>query len=340
MTFPRGFPVNAGSVLLRQVLLLNLLFTARVASFISPISPPRNMHHCRLYSGDNGKGSLQRIERILSNRGAVSRTEAAKLIRQGRIMVNDKIVKTGSARFPQECNVKVDGNDLPRTPVLAMFHKPIGMVSSIGDPWGRSHLGSLSERWPVLAAMHPVGRLDMDTSGLLLFCSDGSITQALLNPSSSIPRIYVATVEGAVDTALLRNTLAQGVSTTEGTFLATLISAEVLEKKIFVPNRKDDANNDEDDKAGSIVARNEEDLYTPKISDSVLKVCSKVELSVCEGKYRMVRRILHNAGHSVVNLHRVAYGNVSLGNLSEGELQICSQVDEEWASSLLVKAKK
>ena len=67
--------------------------------------------------------------------------------------------------------------------------------------------------------------------------------------------------------------------------------------------------------------------------------CSVIQLSVTEGKYRMVRRILHNSGHSVIKLHRVQYGNISLGDIPEGSVRNLTQVENEWASSLLLKMK-
>lgn len=311
--------------------LLKLLMTIKVVSFYrftrSSLRCPLSY---RLLSGVD----LLRLERILSNRGAGSRTEAAKMIRQGRVVVDNKVIKSGSARFPSNCIVEIDGKELPGTPLLALFHKPVGMVSSIGDPWGRSHIGSLSDRWPMLSSMHPVGRLDLDTSGLLLFSRDGRLTQALLNPNSLIPRTYIAVVEGVVDIELLRKTLAQGVETTEGKFPAKLITAEVLKEEQVVLPKKIIQKLIFDDEDKRRYNDNDKEDGTSK---GTLKSCSKVTLSVCEGKYRMVRRILNNAGHPVVSLHRVSYGNIQIGDLMEGDLSVCSQGDEKWANELLRK---
>jgi 23S rRNA pseudouridine2605 synthase len=312
-------------------LILNLLLTVKVESFYrntmsSLLRPPS----FRLFSGVD----LLRLERILGNRGAGSRTEAAKMIRQGRVVVDKRVIKSGSARFPSNCKVEIDGKDLPCIPLLALFHKPIGMVSSIGDPWGRSHLGTLSDRWSILSLMHPVGRLDLDTSGLLLFSRDGRLTQALLNPSSSIPRTYIAVVEGIVDIESLRKILAQGVETTEGKFPAMLINAEVLKEEQLVLSKRTIKKmifDDDDDDDG------DDDRQASDTSKATFKTCSKVTLSVCEGKYRMVRRILNNAGHPVVSLHRVSYGSIRIGDLTEGDLSICSQGDEKWANEILRK---
>ncbi len=82
--------------------------------------------------------------------------------------------------------------------------------------------------------MHPVGRLDVDTSGLLLFSSDGILTQRLLNPNSEIPRIYEAIVIGEVNHEYLQTTLRKGVSTTLGTFTANLVSSQILDEQVNI----------------------------------------------------------------------------------------------------------
>lgn len=114
--------------------------------------------------------------------------------------------------------------------LLAVYHKPLNVVSSIGDPWGRPSLSLLYDTYPYLKNMHPVGRLDRDTSGLLLFSKDGQLTQHLLNPHSKVSRIYEATVKGRVDFEILEATLQSGVSTTDGVFPAKLLHSEVYEE--------------------------------------------------------------------------------------------------------------
>ena len=95
----------------------------------------------------------------------------------------------------------------------------------MGDPWGRSNLEALVNKHLMLKQMHPVGRLDADTTGLLLFSRDGKLTQKLLNPTTSIDREYVALVEGNVDFNNLKEKLQNGVKTSDGIFPATLLQA-------------------------------------------------------------------------------------------------------------------
>lgn len=158
----------------------------------------------------------------------------------------------------------------------------------MGDPLNRTSLAEVTPPEWRRMGLHPVGRLDADTTGLLLFSSDGKLTQRLLHPKNEISREYEARVEGDASDPTLAERLAAGVETSEGTFPAMLLE------------------------------QSEE----------------RVRLSVTEGKYRMVRRILANCGHPVTALHRVRYGEVRLGELGIGEGEHTSELPEavaEWA---------
>lgn len=93
----------------------------------------------------------------------------------------------------------MDEQELLRAPLLACYNKPVGVHSAMGDDkWGRDNLETLSAEHSFLRGMHPVGRLDADTSGLLLFSADGKLTQLLLHPSTGVVRQYEALVVGEV----------------------------------------------------------------------------------------------------------------------------------------------
>jgi len=139
---------------------------------------------------------------------------------------------------------------------------------------------------------------DTDTSGLLLFSSNGDLTQQLLHPSSGTEREYEAIVTGDIlNYDQLRATLASGVATSDGTF-----PAEVLEARPATPEEVNEVER---------LPLNPSPLSSIK-SPELGRSFSYVRLTVTEGKHRMVRRILHNCGHSVVKLHRNRYGNISL----------------------------
>jgi 23S rRNA pseudouridine2605 synthase len=96
------------------------------------------------------------------------------------------------------------------------------------DKWNRPDLSYLMKAYPFLRNMHPVGRLDADTTGLLLFCREGLLTRILLDPLSGIKRMYEAIVLGDVDFSVLSKVLAGGVATTDGVFSAHLLEANPL----------------------------------------------------------------------------------------------------------------
>lgn len=285
----------------------------------------------------------QRLERIISNRGLGSRNDVAKLFKQGRISINGKVIHSGAEKYPIDVRVEVDGELSLPIPLLAIYHKPIGIHSVMRDPWGRGTLKELALEYPYLKSLHPVGRLDADTSGLLLFSSDGHLTQTLLHPSSAIEREYEAVVIGKVDFEKLKEVLAKGVKTTEGTFNATLLFSENLDKMVQQPKFNDKIDIDIDESDNDEEEEEEERKYNDNncevdnnhINSDILLPTSKVRVTVSEGKYRMVRRILHNAGHSVLELHRVRYGDVFLGDLEEGDVRECTIGEAEWAKKIL-----
>ena len=177
--------------------------------------------------------TTHRLERIISNRGIGSRNEVSKLISQGRVAVNGKVIKSGSVKYPIDCIISIDGKSITALPLLAIYNKPVNVISSIGDPWGRTSLDSLYPEYPYLKQMHPVGRLDADTSGLLLFSKEGKLTQFLLNPNSEVTRIYKAHVLGKVNFNELQHKLKSGVNTTDGTFPAELLTCDYYEEVLF-----------------------------------------------------------------------------------------------------------
>jgi 23S rRNA pseudouridine2605 synthase len=179
-----------------------------------------------------------RLERIISNRGSSSRSEASALIKQGRVRVEGLVVRSPSQKFPENSTVTVDGKQIDEVPLLVAFNKPLNVLSTMGDPSGRPSLVDLiPESW-VRMGLHPVGRLDADTTGLLLFSSDGQLTQRLLHPSGGVEREYIARVEGDAMRTELTALLAAGVETSEGAFPAKLLEQKENEVRLIVTEGK------------------------------------------------------------------------------------------------------
>src|SRR6266446_6462583 len=134
----------------------------------------------------------QRLQKIISQAGITSRRKAEELILQGRVEVNGKVVRTlGAKADPEKDHVKLNGRLLqPDQPkVYLMLNKPKGYVTTLKDPEGRPTVMELLKG--VHQRVYPIGRLDFDAEGLLLFTNDGDLAEHLMHPRYEIPRIYL-----------------------------------------------------------------------------------------------------------------------------------------------------
>ncbi|MGF1469908.1 MAG: pseudouridine synthase [Sandaracinaceae bacterium] len=156
-----------------------------------------------------------RLQKILAHAGVASRRASEALVQAGRVRVNGRVVtELGTRADPHKDKIEVDGRTLAREkPAYYLVHKPREMVTSLGDPEGRTHLGDLLERVP--ERVYPVGRLDYHTSGALLVTNDGDLTDALLHPRRKVPKVYAAKVRGHLDVPEL-DRLRNGVELDDG----------------------------------------------------------------------------------------------------------------------------
>lgn len=172
----------------------------------------------------HGGGAGMRLDRALVDRGVGSRSEVRAAIARGRVRVDGQVATDPAHKLGPDARIELDGAALARPPGLAIAHKPVGVQCTVGDPRGRP---SLAELVPDLLALglHPVGRLDADSEGLLPFSRDGALTQRLLHPRHGVEKEYVAQVDG-VPPPDLGERLAAGVRTAEGVHTARLISVD------------------------------------------------------------------------------------------------------------------
>jgi 23S rRNA pseudouridine2605 synthase len=269
-----------------------------------------------------------RVDLLLKNRSVGSRKFIQDLIRQHRVFDDqgNKIL-SAKCKLPPDAVVFVDDQAVPPTPLLAMYHKPLGELSTMGDPQGRPNLLPVMDQFPFLKTMHPIGRLDSDTSGLLLFSSDGGLTNTLLQPHSGIERVYEATVTGLVDFDQLKSLLGKGVQTSDGIFPAILLESSHIQYDASLSVAFKTAKDFEVTLGPLLEQCCSGDLSKPLLS--------RVQLSVTEGKHRMVRRILHNTGHSVVLLKRLSYGHASLEDLEAGQCRLADSGTQAWALQVM-----
>jgi 23S rRNA pseudouridine2605 synthase len=149
-----------------------------------------------------------RLQKILSQWGIASRRQAEQLILAGKVRVNGAVAKLGQTAEPTTDRIEVDGKLITMQsrpePVYLLLNKPVGVISTCFDPQGRSTvLELLPPRLRECEGIHPVGRLDIDSSGALLLTNDGNLTFQLTHPRHSINKTYMVWVQGQPPNAVL-----------------------------------------------------------------------------------------------------------------------------------------
>jgi len=171
---------------------------------------------------------LERIQKILSRAGIASRREAEKMIVEGRVVVNGKVVELGFKANSFKDHIKVDGKRLTllEPEITLLLNKPRGYLSTVKDPKGRPTvmdlLGTVRQR------VYPLGRLDFDAEGLLLLTNDGDLAYHLSHPKFMVPRTYWVKIQGVPDEKKLIQ-LKRGVMLEDGK--ARVVSSHILRQK-------------------------------------------------------------------------------------------------------------
>jgi 23S rRNA pseudouridine2605 synthase len=161
----------------------------------------------------------ERIQKVLARAGYGSRREIEQLIEQGEITVNGRVAKPGEP-VTMDDRIVISGKPVSfkqsknQRPRVIIYHKPVGEVVSRSDPEGRP---TVFEHLPKITAGRwiAIGRLDLNTSGLLLFTNDGELANKLMHPSGEIERVYASRIRGEVTPEMIRN-LQEGVELDDG----------------------------------------------------------------------------------------------------------------------------
>ncbi len=222
----------------------------------------------------------ERIAKLLARAGIASRREVERMIGEGRVALDGRVLETPATVLPNLKGVTVDGKPVARADAarLFRFHKPSGLITAERDPAGRPTIYNALRNAlpPGTPRLMPVGRLDLNTEGLLLLTNDGELKRAMELPASGIPRTYRARAHGDVTQPQLED-LIDGL-TIEGVRYGPIDAH--LERR---------------------TGRNQ-----------------WIELTLTEGKNREVRRVLEHLGLKVSRLLRTAYGPFVLGDLPRG----------------------
>lgn len=143
----------------------------------------------------------ERLQKWIARCGISSRRAAEELLRQGRVTLNGRVAGLGESGDPERDILLVDGRPVAAAPepVYLMLNKPRGYVTTLSDERGRKTAAELVADCG--RRVFPVGRLDKDSEGLLLFTNDGTLTQQLLHPRHQVDKVYQVTVSGALEGA-------------------------------------------------------------------------------------------------------------------------------------------
>ena len=147
---------------------------------------------------------IDRLQKIISARGVASRRAAEKMIEEGRVLVNGTVAQLGQSADPDVDEILLDGSPLPSAEgsVYIMLHKPRGFVTTLSDEMGRRTAAELVENCGT--RVYPVGRLDMDSEGLLLFTNDGEFANQMMHPKHEVEKSYLTWVGNYTPAALER----------------------------------------------------------------------------------------------------------------------------------------
>ncbi len=221
---------------------------------------------------------MERLQKVIAQAGVTSRRKAEGLIEEGRVKVNGKVVTELGTKVSDRCKIEVNGIQVEReAPVYFLFYKPTGVISAVEDDKGRKavtdYFHEIEER------VFPVGRLDYDTSGILLLTNDGDFANKLMHPSYHVDKVYVAKVKGLMNKETIQK-LERGVQLEDGK------TSKARARILSVDKQKEK---------------------------------SIVELTIHEGKNRQVRRMFEALGFPVQKLKRERYGVLELSGMNPGD---------------------
>ncbi len=247
---------------------------------------------------DTPSARTDRLQKILAAAGLASRREAERFLRAGRVTVNGRTAELGESADPDRDVIALDGTPVTREATdYWIVNKPRGVLTTVSDPEGRATVLDLVPGRRT--RLFPVGRLDLDTEGLILLTNDGPLAQVLLHPSHGIEREYTVTARGRVGARTLER-LAKGVALADG---------------VTAPAR-----------VGR--ARHDSSADTTRFS-----------LTLTEGRKRQIRRALEALGHPVVALIRVRMGPIRLGSLAVGSARRLRRGERNQLRSLLESSR-
>lgn len=225
-----------------------------------------------------------RINKYIAYAGVASRRKAEELIKNGHVTINGTVVDNLATQVKASDRVEIDGSPIyNEEKVYYLLNKPRGVISSVSDEKGRKTVVDLLPE--VRERIYPVGRLDWDTSGLLILTNDGDFTDKMIHPRNEIDKVYLARVKG----------------------IATKENLRPLTRGVMVDGRKTKPAH----------------YHIVKVDKE--KNRSVVELTIHEGRNHQVKKMFEEVGLLVDKLSRIRFGTLDLAGLRPGEFRKLSK---------------
>lgn len=222
---------------------------------------------------------LQRLQKVMAQCGVASRRKCEELIISGQVKVNGEVVKELGTKVKEKDKIEVSGKLITKEEkVYYCLYKPVGYVTTVKDDKNRKTVMDLFLESDLNNRIFPVGRLDYDTSGVLLFTNDGELSNKLLKSENFVEKSYVARVEGIMSIGPM-------LKLTKGVYIDGIKT-----KKAYV-----------------------EIISTDKVHNSSL-----VRIKITEGRNRQVRKMFEAVGFPVKKLKRESFAGINLEGLVEG----------------------
>ena len=222
---------------------------------------------------------MERVQKVISNLGYASRREAEKLIIDGKVLINDEVAKIGD-KVSNKDIIKIDGividKEKANDKVYYLLNKPRGVISSSKDEKDRKTVIDLIN---TDKRIYPIGRLDYDTTGVLLLTNDGELTNLLLHPSHEIEKVYLAKIKGII----------------------TGSDIYKLKNGVIIDNIK------------TSKCRVKLKSYSKKNNTSL------VEITIHEGHNHQVKKMFKSVGYEVIKLTRLKFAFLDCKDLKSGE---------------------
>lgn len=225
---------------------------------------------------------MERLQKVIANSGYTSRRKAEELIKQGLVKVNGKTIYELGFKVNGNDFIEVEGNSIKKQmKEYYLLYKPRGVVTTTNDDKNRKTVVDLIETGK---RIYPVGRLDYDTTGVLLLTNDGELTNILTHPKNNIDKVYIAKVKGLIG----KNEITK------------------LEQGVYIDNVKTS-------KAKARIKK-----YDKKSDTSI------VELTIHEGRNHQVKKMFESIGYEVLKLKRERFAFLTLDGLKSGEYRMLS----------------